>query len=64
MSARQILGWVLVILLLWFIFLNRIPARVSFFGIVVEAPIALVVIFSALMGAGATYLFGRLRKRK
>ncbi len=63
MNARQIPGWIVVILLVLFIVFNLDQARIWVFGIKMEMPIALVVIFSALMGAGATILFARMRKR-
>jgi Na+-translocating ferredoxin:NAD+ oxidoreductase RnfD subunit len=55
MNARMILGWTVVALLQ--------QARVWFFGIRIEMPVALVVISSALLGAGVTSLFPRARKR-
>lgn len=62
MVARQILGWIVVVLLVLFIGFNFDSARVWFFGIKVEMPIGLVVIVSALMGAGAILLLLRLRQ--
>jgi uncharacterized integral membrane protein len=63
MSARQILAWIIVLLLLLFVVFNLDRASVWFFGIQVVMPIALVVLFSAGLGAGAAILFARLRKR-
>ncbi|MEO6708987.1 MAG: hypothetical protein ABI054_14090 [Planctomycetota bacterium] len=64
MSTRQVLGWVIVVLLVVFVAFNRRQAEVWFFGITVQMPIGLVVMFSAAMGAGATILFAHLRKRQ
>ncbi|HTF88274.1 MAG TPA: hypothetical protein VK843_07670 [Planctomycetota bacterium] len=64
MNARQVMGWVIVVLLVVFVALNRRQAEVWCFGITVQMPIALVVIFSAAMGAGAAILFAHLRKRQ
>jgi uncharacterized integral membrane protein len=64
MNARQILGWVLVLLLVLFVVFNLDPARVWFFGLKVEMPIALVVITSAGLGAGAAYGFLYIQKRR
>ncbi len=64
MSARQILGWIVVTLLAVFVVFNLQDARIWFFGIRISMPIGLVVIFSAVMGAGATILFARLRKQR
>ena len=57
------MGWAVIALLVLFIVFNRAQSSVWFFGISVTMPIALVVIFSAALGAGATVLFSRLRKR-
>jgi uncharacterized integral membrane protein len=62
--TKQILGWVLVALLCVFVGFNLTPARIWFFGIKVEMPIALAVLFSALLGAGVFWAFTRLAKRK
>ena len=64
MNARQVLGWILVALLVLFIAFNLERARIWCFGIRVEMPIGLAVLFSAAMGAGATLLFLRLRRRR
>lgn len=63
MNARQILGSIVLILLVLFVAFNFDTARVWFFGIKVEMPIGLVVIVSAVMGAGSVLLLARLRKR-
>jgi uncharacterized integral membrane protein len=42
---------------------NLEVARVWFFGIRVEMPLALVVIFSSLLGALACYAFTTLKQR-
>ena len=63
MSARQVLGWIVLTLLVLFVVFNLTYAQVWFFGIVVRMPIGLVVLFSAALGAGATWLLGRLRRR-
>lgn len=61
MSARQIVAWSLVVVLILFVVFNLDPARIWLFGIKVEMPIGLVVIISALLGSGATGLFTRLK---
>ncbi|HUR28615.1 MAG TPA: hypothetical protein VM509_10540 [Planctomycetota bacterium] len=63
MSARQVLAWIFVLLLVLFVVFNLDRASVWFFGIQVVMPIALVVLFSAALGAGATVLFARMKKR-
>ncbi|MBK8178375.1 MAG: hypothetical protein IPK67_05655 [Planctomycetes bacterium] len=63
MSARQIVGWLLIVLLVLFVAFNLDRARIWFFGIRVEMPISLAVLFSAGLGAGAAILFQRLRRR-
>jgi uncharacterized integral membrane protein len=64
MSARQVQAWIVALLLVLFVAFNRDHARVWFFGLWVQMPIALVVLFSAGLGAGAAVLFGRLKKRR
>lgn len=64
MNARQILGWVIVGLLVLFVAFNLADARVWFFGIRLQMPIALVVIVSAALGGGAALLFTHLRRKK
>ncbi len=62
MSARQILAWILVTLIILFVVFNLTPARIWLFGIKVEMPIGLVVIISSVLGSGATGLFTHLRR--
>jgi uncharacterized integral membrane protein len=64
MNVRQVLGWVLVALLVLFVAFNLDDARVWFFGIRLQMPIALVVIVSAALGAASTLLFGRLWRKQ
>ena len=64
MNVRQVLGWVLVALLVLFVVFNLDDARVWFFGIRLQMPIALVVIVSAVLGASSTLVLGRLRRKK
>lgn len=63
MSARQVIAWIIVLLLVLFVVFNLDRASVWFFGIQVVMPIGLVVLLSAALGAGATILFARMRKR-
>ena len=64
MNARQIVGWILIALLVLFVAFNLDRARIWCFGIKVEMPIGLAVLFSAALGAGAALLFLRLKRRK
>ena len=64
MSTRQIGGWVVVTLLVLFVVFNLDEARIWFFGIRLQSPIAVVVLLSAGLGAGATWLLTRLRSKK
>jgi uncharacterized integral membrane protein len=64
MNMRQIIGWIFVALLCTFIAFNLAQTRVWFFGIRIEMPIALVVLFSAILGAGAVLGLSQLQKRR
>jgi uncharacterized integral membrane protein len=64
MTARQILGWIVVSLIVLFVAFNLDSAKIWFFGIRVEMPIGLAVLVSAALGSSATSLFVRLKRRK
>lgn len=61
---KAILGWVIVAVTAVFVVFNLDRARVWFFGIRVEMPIALVVIVASALGGLATYAFTSLKTRK
>lgn len=61
---KQTLGWIAVAVTALFVVFNFERARVWFFGIRVEMPLAFVVIASAALGALATYAFTSLKGRK
>jgi uncharacterized integral membrane protein len=63
MNSRQILGLVLLLALVVFFVKNSDEALVWFFGIRMVMPIAVVVLFSAAVGAGAMWALGRVRGR-
>ena len=60
---RTVLAWGVVALIVVFVVLNLDRARVWFFGIRAEMPVAFVVIASAFLGALGTYAFSSLKKR-
>jgi len=61
---KPVVGWIVVAVTAVFVVFNLERARVWFFGIRVEMPLALVVIGSSLLGALATYAFTSLRRGK
>ena len=61
---KQALGWIVVGVTAVFVVFNLERARVWFFGIRAEMPLAFVVIASAALGALATYAFTSLKGRK
>ena len=61
---KQSLGWIVVGVTAVFVVFNLERARVWFFGIRAEMPLAFVVIASAALGALATYAFTSLKGRK
>jgi uncharacterized integral membrane protein len=61
---RQIAGWTLVAILLLWIFLNFGKVEVHFLIFSVWMPVALVIFFSAALGAGAVFAFQFIRKFK
>jgi uncharacterized integral membrane protein len=63
MALRPMLGWSIVILLALFVGFNWTSARVEFFGISVQMPLAFVVLISAGLGAAATLAFRALKHR-
>ena len=60
---RPFVGWIVIALTAFFVAFNLDKARVWFFGIKAEMPIAFVVIASAVLGAIASSAFSNLRKR-
>jgi uncharacterized integral membrane protein len=63
-GMKQALGWIFVALTAVFVAFNLDSARVWFFGVRAEMPIALVVIASSVLGALACYAFMSLKSRK
>ena len=63
MKARKILGWSLVAVLAVFVGFNLDQAQIWFFGVRLQMPIALVVLFSAGLGAGALYALNYIKAR-
>ena len=63
-KIRQIVAWSLVGLLLLWIFLNRDPVDVHLILFPVRMPVALVIFFSAAMGAGAVLAFKYIKTFK
>lgn len=63
MKKRTIIGWSLVAVLAVFVIFNLAPAAIWFFGVRIQMPIALVVLFSAALGAGAMYMFSYIKAR-
>ncbi len=63
MKPRSILGWLLVLTLGLFVMFNLDPVEVWLFGFRVSMPIGLVVLMSALLGAGALYLLIVFKRR-
>jgi uncharacterized integral membrane protein len=61
---KQTVGWIVVVVTVIFVVFNLEKARVWFFGIRAEMPLAFVVIASAGLGSLATYAFTSLRPRK
>ena len=61
---RTVLAWGVVALIAVFVVLNLDRARVWFFGIRAEMPVAFVVIASAFLGALGTYAFSSLKPKK
>jgi uncharacterized integral membrane protein len=61
---KLVFGWVVIALVAVFVLGNLAAAKVWFFGIRAEMPIAFVVIASAILGAAATYTFTTLKSGK
>ena len=61
-GVKALLGWTIVAVTAVFVLFNLDRARVWFFGIRVEMPIALVVIVASALGGLATYAFTSLKK--
>jgi uncharacterized integral membrane protein len=62
--VKQFLGWVSVAVTAIFVSFNLDRASVWCFGVMVEMPLAFVVIVSAVLGALASYAFTSLANRK
>jgi uncharacterized integral membrane protein len=62
--VKQFLGWAVVVVTAIFVVKNTDTAKVWFFGIKAEMPIAFVVLASALLGALGAYAFLSLKARK
>jgi len=64
-KVRAALGWIAVGALVLFIILNRATVPVNFwFAAEIKAPIALIVMGSAGMGAVAVYMLQAYRRSK
>jgi uncharacterized integral membrane protein len=63
-KARVLIGWALVVLIVLWVVLNLDPVVVHILIGKVQLPVAFVIIFSALMGAGAVHFLKFLRKRE
>jgi len=61
---KRTVGWIVVAVTAIFVIFNLDTARVWFFGIRAEMPLAFVVIVAAALGSLATYAFTTLRPRK
>jgi uncharacterized integral membrane protein len=64
MDIRKIVAFLLIVLLGVFVFMNRDDARVWFFGIRAEMPIALLVITAGGIGMAVGFLLTFVRGRK
>jgi uncharacterized integral membrane protein len=64
MNVRAIVAWVLVAVLAVFVVANLETARVWCFGVRVEMPLALVVLFAAALGALSATLFTWFQGRR
>ena len=63
-KIRLIVAWSLVGLLLLWCFLNRTPVEVDFLIFPIRMPLAMVIILSAGLGAGAVFAFKYIKKLK
>ena len=63
-KIRMVVGWTLVGLLVLWGFLNRTPVEVHFLLFPVTMPLAMVIILSAALGAGAVFAFKYIKKFK
>jgi uncharacterized integral membrane protein len=61
---KLVLGWIVIALVAVFVLGNLEAAKVWFFGVRAEMPIAFVVIASAILGAAAAYTFTSLKSSK
>ena len=64
MDFRKIVAIALLVLMLVFVFMNLEEARIWFFGVRAEMPIALVVIASGALGFGSCWLFTFVKSKK
>jgi uncharacterized integral membrane protein len=62
--VRKAIGWIAIAVAVLFVVFNFERARVWFFGIRVEMPLGLVVIFSVLLGVLASYALSGLKARR
>lgn len=63
MLVRRIAVVLLLVLLLAFVVMNRETARVWFFGIRAEMPLAFVALVAGALGAGAGLLYSFVHSR-
>lgn len=64
MDIRKALAVLLVILLAAFVVMNLARAQIAFFGVRVEMPIGLVVLFSAGLGFGLGWLLAFFQTKR
>jgi uncharacterized integral membrane protein len=64
MDFRKVIAFLILVLLGVFVFMNRDDARVWFFGIRAEMPIALLVITAGGIGMAVGFLLTFVRGRK
>ncbi len=62
-NLKAILGVAAGILLVWFIIANSQPVEVTWWVLNTSTSLFVVILVSALLGAGVTYLLMRLRRR-
>jgi uncharacterized integral membrane protein len=62
--VKKTIGWIAIAVAALFVVFNFERANVWFFGIRVEMPLGLVVIFSVLLGVLASYALTSLKARR
>lgn len=62
-GARQVIGLILLVVLIVFLAENTRKVKIRFIGPEVQAPLLLALLVSALLGALATLVIQRRRRR-